>query len=500
MTNPNLKLVARSQWEPDGLNPLMKFIVPERKIDEASRRITFTISTGARDRDGDIIEQAGWELGDYRKNPVVLWAHDGSSPPIARAESVAVEGSKLVSVARFPTREEYAFADTVFQLYKGGFLNATSVGFQPEELELMEGEDPGDIGFRFLRQKLMEYSAVPVPSNPEALVVARGAGIDVKPCAEWIERLLDEHGGGSIEGLLNRTYIALNGKLHPVMLEELAAKNAANLKAKADKAPEDDEAPMLSTGSGGEDGHSHQLFEGNMQTEPGGEDGHVHAVSYADDGAATIQGAEGHTHDAPTTSEERNGDVDSEEEVSVQTPSNDPLSPIQGEPENQRDGAVSEERAITDWPEPGMSLPVSLLTSQYRTFPLAEAKALRDDWPEIWKLGEDFKVGSVDWVSDSDHLGGELTIRRREKWAAKHVDGYEIADVVAQIKHLVRGSRGIEHTRLMLSHAKEHVMNERDKAKGLSPEEIDAVTDRIVLKAVLPAIEKAFRDLSGRVS
>ena len=491
MTNPNLKLVARSQWEPDGLNPLMKFIVPERKIDEASRRITFTISTGARDRDGDIIEQAGWELGDYRKNPVVLWAHDGSSPPIARAESVAVEGSKLVSVARFPTREEYAFADTVFQLYKGGFLNATSVGFQPEELELMEGEDPGDIGFRFLRQKLMEYSAVPVPSNPEALVVARGAGIDVKPCAEWIERLLDEHGGGSIEGLLNRTYIALNGKLHPVMLEELAAKNAANLKAKADKAPEDDEAPMLSTGSGGEDSHSHQLREGDPQTEPGGEDGHVHAVTYADDGAATIEGAEGHTHDAPTTGEERNGDVDSEEEVSVQTPSNDPLSPIQGEPENQREAPEPEAKTITDWPQPGMSLPVSLLTSEYRSFPIAEALALQDDWPEIWDIAP---------LSRHPFPPDEKFIRAREAWAAKHVDGYEIADVVSQIKHLVRGSRGIEHMRLMLSHAKEHVMNERDKAKGLSAEEIDAVTDRIVSKAVLPAIEKAFRGLSGRVS
>jgi hypothetical protein len=91
-------------------------------------------------------------------------------------------------------------------------------------------------------------------------------------------------------------------------------------------------------------------------------------------------------------------------------------------------------------------------------------------------------------------------VRAREAWASKHVDGYKLEDVVSQVRHLVRGSRGIEHMRLMLSHAKEHVMNERDKAKGLSPEQIDAITDRIVSKAVVPAIEKAFRQYSGRLS
>jgi hypothetical protein len=52
----------------------------------------------------------------------------------------------------------------------------------------------------------------------------------------------------------------------------------------------------------------------------------------------------------------------------------------------------------------------------------------------------------------------------------------------------------------MLSLAKEHVMNERDKAKGLSPEEIDAVTNRVVTRAIVPAIEAAFRKHSGRLS
>ena len=35
---------------------------------------------------------------------------------------------------------------------------------------------------------------------------------------------------------------------------------------------------------------------------------------------------------------------------------------------------------------------------------------------------------------------------------------------------------------------------------AIRPEEIDAITDRIVSKAVVPAIQKAFRQYSGRLS
>ena len=476
-------LVARSSWQGEG--PLTKFTVPHKKIDDAQRQITFTISTAGRDRDGDIISQDGWDVADYLKNPVVLWAHDGSQPPIGRAESITVGDGRLASVARFATREEYAFADTIYQLYKGGFLNATSVGFVPSEMELIEGEKAGEVGFKFLKQKLLEYSAVPIPSNPEALVVARGHGIDVSPCETWIERILDEHGGGSIEGLLNRSYIALKGKLHPVMQADIASKNAATLRNKHDKMPdmsedmpEDDEAverPTLATAPGGDETHSHDLQQGEPQTEGADEDGHIHAVSYDDEGAATLEPAESHSHELPPAADVT-ADVEAAEEDAEE------YEAAGAEPTVTKD--------FTDWPQTGMNLPVSLLTSEYRAFPQAEAKALQEDWPEIWALCKD----GGDIADDETH------VRAREAWAAKHVDGFKLEDVVSQIKHLVRGSRGIEYMRLMLSHAKEHVMNERDRAKGLSPEEIDAITDRIVSKAVVPAIERAFRQHSGRLS
>ena len=480
-------LTARALWQGEG--PLTKFAVPERKIDEATRQITFTISTAGRDRDGDIISQDGWDLKNYLENPVVLWAHDGSQPPIARAlpESVKVMGGKLMATAKFATKDEYPFADTIFQLYKGGFLNATSVGFVPTEMELIEGENPGELGFKFLKQSLLEYSAVPIPSNPEALVVARGTGINVSPCEDWISKILDEHGGGSFDGLLNRTYIALKGKLHPVMQADIADRNAAMLRNKQDALTsemdepvevepevEEVERPTLSTAPSGDEAHSHELQQGEPHTEGAEDDGHIHAVTYDEDGIAVLEPAEGHSHDLPPAADVT-ADVEAAEE--------------EAEEYEAASVAPAVAKTFTDWPQAGMNLPVSLLTSEYRAYPLAEANALREDWPEIWGLGD----GPGEVVDDD-------AVRAREAWAAKHVDGYSIEDVVAQVKHLVRGSRGIEYMRLLLSHAKEHVMNKRDEAKGLSPEQIDAITDRIVSKAVVPAIEKAFRQYSGRLS
>jgi hypothetical protein len=53
-----------------------------------SRKITLVFSDSSVDRMGDKIVAAGWETHNYLKNPVVLWAHDASAPPIGRAGNV----------------------------------------------------------------------------------------------------------------------------------------------------------------------------------------------------------------------------------------------------------------------------------------------------------------------------------------------------------------------------------------------------------------------------
>jgi HK97 family phage prohead protease len=131
------------------------------------RRFRAVASTGIRDREGDVVEQRGWRLEAYRKNPVVMWAHLYDRTPIARAIHVAVEGDRLMLEAEFPEPGVSRFADDAAALIEAGLLGAVSVGFRPLRWELM----PDGRGVRFLEQELLEVSLVPVPANAEALIV-----------------------------------------------------------------------------------------------------------------------------------------------------------------------------------------------------------------------------------------------------------------------------------------------------------------------------------------
>ena len=138
-----------------------------KDIDEEDRSFTAIASDDSMDRHGENISQDGWDLENFTKNPVVPWGHDYFSPPVGKATEIGVQDGKLMFKPKFATADEYPFADTIFKLYKGGYLRAFSVGFIPKEMD----------GDTFTRQELLEISAVTVPSNPNALALAYKEGV-----------------------------------------------------------------------------------------------------------------------------------------------------------------------------------------------------------------------------------------------------------------------------------------------------------------------------------
>lgn len=169
------------------------FVCDEVKaIDEERRQIKFVISTKAVDRMGDTVDPDGWDLSQYKKNPTVLFAHDSRSLPIAKATDIRVEDGVLKSTAEFATRDMNEFADSVYKMYLGGFMRAVSVGFRPTDFKFAEDDDDRPYGIDFKKQELLEFSAVPIPANPEALIDAKSAGIDLLPLKGWAEKILDE--------------------------------------------------------------------------------------------------------------------------------------------------------------------------------------------------------------------------------------------------------------------------------------------------------------------
>lgn len=138
-----------------------------KEIDRENFRIRFIFSSGVVDRHGEVIDQKGWKLDNYLKNPVVLWGHDQSKFPIGKAGNMSLENGKLEGDVFFAYNENPE-AKIAFELCAGGFLSAGSVGFM--NLKWMY-DDVNDL-LTLLENELFEFSIVNVPANPEALTKA----------------------------------------------------------------------------------------------------------------------------------------------------------------------------------------------------------------------------------------------------------------------------------------------------------------------------------------
>ncbi len=177
---------------PEGIKGILKSgTVEVRESDDSGGDkivLEFIHSTDTIDRHNDTVAIDGWELDHFKGNPVFLFAHLNQLPPIGKALGMGVSGSPkaLRSKVEFTPKDLNPFGDMIGRMFQQGFMNAVSVGFRA--LEWSFNEERGDWAFDFKRQELLESSAVPVPANPQALIQARSAGIDMNPMMEWAEQ------------------------------------------------------------------------------------------------------------------------------------------------------------------------------------------------------------------------------------------------------------------------------------------------------------------------
>lgn len=151
--------------------PEIKAIDPEAGIYEAM------ISTEDVDRDGDIMKAMGAIIDDYMKNPVVLFGHNyrDATAVVGKAlEIKKIEGQGIRARWQFADKETSEDADLVRRLWAGGFLNATSIGFIPDEWDKRTDSEGEELqrGRVYTEWQLLEFSIVPVPANQSALRLA----------------------------------------------------------------------------------------------------------------------------------------------------------------------------------------------------------------------------------------------------------------------------------------------------------------------------------------
>lgn len=146
-------------------------------------------STAALDRDKEVLLPKGVITENFLKNPVMLFIHQYKQVPVGKVTKI--------DVTKDAVSFEFEFADTevakeVQNLYDNGFMNAFSVGLYPQKSFWVEENTPEkfevtypdgskdviDLGaykekpHRVVTSwELLEISPVPVPSNPEALLL-----------------------------------------------------------------------------------------------------------------------------------------------------------------------------------------------------------------------------------------------------------------------------------------------------------------------------------------
>jgi HK97 family phage prohead protease len=137
--------------------------------------LTYVLSDASVDRYGDVIEQNGWRLDSFNRNPIALFNHNPNSP-IGKWRNVRVEDGRLMGDLEPAARGTSQRVDEILSLIEQDILRATSVGFLSVESEPLDPKKPY-AGMRFMQQELLETSIVSVPANPAALQVARSLNI-----------------------------------------------------------------------------------------------------------------------------------------------------------------------------------------------------------------------------------------------------------------------------------------------------------------------------------
>lgn len=197
---------------------MKKGIFKTKAEEMGERTVRFKISSEVVDRDGDILIAKGCDFTNFAKNPQFLAFHNYREYPLGIPKNWGIDGDSVYCDVYFPTLEELAtdaeqasekakLVDFTYHCYKTGMLNAVSVGFIPKEASpLKEG------GKEITEWELLEFSAVSVPANQDALAQAvKSFGINENDLVDPIERIksLEE----KIKGIEDDTVLIVDDEI-----------------------------------------------------------------------------------------------------------------------------------------------------------------------------------------------------------------------------------------------------------------------------------------------
>lgn len=148
-------------------------------FDDVEHTLACTMSAEVVDRHGEIVDIDSMNIDNFMLNPVVLQSHDYDKLAVGKVlsitKSVNEAGIKVMDcVIKFAV-DEYEVAKTHWELYKGTYMSAFSIGFRVGAVQV--DQETGVT--RLMNCELLEISCVSVPANQLAL--AKSKGINILP-------------------------------------------------------------------------------------------------------------------------------------------------------------------------------------------------------------------------------------------------------------------------------------------------------------------------------
>ncbi len=124
------------------------------------------------DRMGESLIIDKWDFTNFLKNPVLQLSHNYERPPVGVAKNIQIQGKRILFEPVF--HEITQEAREIKKLYEEGIMKAFSVGFVAPK------DEKG-------KYELLEISAVSIPANPNALIMARSYDAKiVKDVSVWV--------------------------------------------------------------------------------------------------------------------------------------------------------------------------------------------------------------------------------------------------------------------------------------------------------------------------
>ena len=148
----------------------------------------FILSDESLDRMGDQIMSTGWDVTNFKNNPIALFNHNPNFV-VGSWKNIRVVDKQLRARLELAPKGTSRRIDEIRALVDAGILKATSVGFKPIDFEQLDKKNPFG-GAKFTKQELVETSLVSVPANANALAVAKS----LKVSSDTIDMVFAKHG------------------------------------------------------------------------------------------------------------------------------------------------------------------------------------------------------------------------------------------------------------------------------------------------------------------